>query len=421
MNITKNFVEKLKLPSNGMTQKKYYDDTMKGFGIRITSNNVKSFFIEKHVNNKVYRTTLGQYPVLSTENARKKAQDFLGRIAMGYDPIAEAQQPTVTLQAAFADFLKARKNLKPNTISCYTRIIKIELSAWKNKSLSSITKDMISKRHTEIGENSKALANLVMKLLRGIFTFAIGSYSNITLTENPVKVLSHTRSWYSIARRNTIITPPELPAWCNAVNQLPNQLQLNDKVIVVKDYLLLVLFTGLRKQEAAKLRWSDIDFNNKTLTVANTKNHLNHTLPLSDFLLQLLRSRRDTNNYNSKYVFPGNGKAGHLVDPQKQIDLVIKMSRVQFILHDLRRTFVTVAESIDIPAYTLKRLLNHKSQDITGGYICIDTERLRKPMQLIADKLLMLMNTVNIEYTNNIKNIALSIKSNVNYSVALTV
>ena len=63
-------------------------------------------------------------------------------------------------------------------------------------------------------------------------------------------------------------------------------------------------------------------------------------------------------------------------------------------LHDLRRTFITAAESLDISAYALKRLLNHKmSNDVTAGYIINDVERLRKPMQLITDHLLKLINS----------------------------
>lgn len=55
-------------------------------------------------------------------------------------------------------------------------------------------------------------------------------------------------------------------------------------------------------------------------------------------------------------------------------------------VHDLRRTFATVAESLDIPAYALKRLMNHKTQgDVTGGYLVITTERLRAPMERIED------------------------------------
>ena len=49
--------------------------------------------------------------------------------------------------------------------------------------------------------------------------------------------------------------------------------------------------------------------------------------------------------------------------------------------------------TMDIAAYTLKELLNHKLQDITNSYICIDVERFRKPMQLITNKILSLTNT----------------------------
>jgi hypothetical protein len=61
-------------------------------------------------------------------------------------------------------------------------------------------------------------------------------------------------------------------------------------------------------------------------------------------------------------------------------------------MHDLRRTFITVAESLDISVYAVKRLVNHKmNNDVTAGYIVSDVERLRKPMQSIADNLLKLM------------------------------
>lgn len=52
----------------------------------------------------------------------------------------------------------------------------------------------------------------------------------------------------------------------------------------------------------------------------------------------------------------------------------------------IRQSHHSIAESLDIPAYALKRLLNHKmSNDVTAGYIVTGVERLRKPMQLITD------------------------------------
>jgi hypothetical protein len=68
---------------------------------------------------------------------------------------------------------------------------------------------------------------------------------------------------------------------------------------------------------------------------------------------------------------------------------VIEQSGVPFALHDLRRTFCTVAEGLDLSHYALKRLLNHRmAGDVTAGYIGKNIERLRDPMQRITSYLL---------------------------------
>ncbi len=162
-----------------------------------------------------------------------------------------------------------------------------------------------------------------------------------------------------------------------------------DKAEVVRDYLLLLLFTGLRRQEAARLRWQDVDFEDRTLTVPVTKNDTPLTLPLSSFVHDLLARRKA--RATSEHVFPGNGAAGHLVEPRKQMAKVRAESGVEFTLHDLRRSFITLAEGLDVSAYALKRLVNHKmSGDVTAGYIVHDVERLRGPMQKVTDHLLSL-------------------------------
>ena len=94
----------------------------------------------------------------------------------------------------------------------------------------------------------------------------------------------------------------------------------------------------------------------------------------------------------SEYVFPAAIGAGHIVEPRKTMLKVVEISGVDFTLHDLRRTFITTAESLDISSYSLKRLLNHKnSNDVTAGYLVIDNERLRKSMQQITNVLLKYM------------------------------
>jgi integrase len=120
------------------------------------------------------------------------------------------------------------------------------------------------------------------------------------------------------------------------------------------------------------------------------KNPDKGTMVLSDYLYNLLK-RRHTSATN-QYVFPSESKAGYLNDPRKAVLKVRELSGVEFIVHDLRRTFITIAESLDIPVYALKRLLNHKMKsDVTAGYVVMDIERLRKLMQMITDHVLRLI------------------------------
>ena len=119
MNITKTFIDKEPIPvklRNGHTeQKRYYDGKLKGFGLRITSGGTRAFFVEKSVNGRLQRITIGHYPELTVEQARKEAQVLLGKMVTGIDPVAEKKAKKVkgtTLQKAFDDYKAARKGLK---------------------------------------------------------------------------------------------------------------------------------------------------------------------------------------------------------------------------------------------------------------------------------------------------------------------
>ena len=91
MKISKATVNKLLPPpvSSKANQKVYYDEALKGFGVRVTIKGSKAFFIEKIIHGKLRRITLGRYPELTVEQARKEAYKLLGKIAIGIDPQAE--------------------------------------------------------------------------------------------------------------------------------------------------------------------------------------------------------------------------------------------------------------------------------------------------------------------------------------------
>lgn len=384
--LLKSIVDGIPLTTSGRSY--YRDSDLKGFGLRVGTSN-KVYFAEGKIRNRTVRVTIGKHGVFTTEQARNRARSILGQIATGINPNEakrEDRAKRITLEEAFADFLLARKNLAPLTVAGYKRSFEKHFGDWHRKELTDITKDMIERRHRKMGEETPAQANQSMRFLRSLFNFALGRYEdskgNTILPNNPVARLSQTRAWYRIERRQTVIKAHELGAWFKAV--------LDEKKCsspTLRDYLLLLILTGLRRNEGASLQWKDVDLIGRTLTISDTKNHETHTLPLSDFLFDLLSRRKA--DASSEYVFPGGGRSGYIYEPRKYINTITEATGIAFTLHDLRRTFITVAESLDIPAYALKRLLNHKmSNDVTAGYIITDVERLRIPMQRITDYML---------------------------------
>lgn len=374
----------------------HWDDKLSGFGVRVTASGVKSFILQVRIRGRHRRITLGRFGVLAAEQARKDAKVLAGEVAAKRDPLAERAKDklaTVTLGEAFETYLTARKDLKPRTVADMRYAMKRDLSSWCNRPLISITRDMVMKRHAKLGERSPARANLAMRYVRIMFNFAAAQYTDTDgrplITDNPVRHVSATRAWYRVERRRTVIKPHQLRPWFEAV------LSLSDKPHgefrpstdgTVRDYLQLLILTGLRNQEAATLKWGNVDLTGKTLTVYDTKNRQDHTLPLSDYLHAMLTTRHD--NWSNEFVFPAASGQGHMRTSQKAIAKVTAASGVSFTPHDLRRTFATVADSLDIPGYAVKALLNHKASDVTAGYIVTDVERLRVPMQRITDYML---------------------------------
>ena len=369
-------------------QELFWDTELAGFGLRITRAS-KTYIVEKRVNRRTVRARIGRHNQIPTDKARKIAQKLIYEMTEGKDVNARKkaiQGESVTLQQAYDEFLEKRE-LKERTVWDYQRAIDISFKNWKRKRIVDITREMVSRHHKKLGDQiGKAQANQSMRFLRSLINFAAGQYEDgdgkPLIPLNPISIINQTKTWYRVERRQTIIKNHELAPWFEAVESLSGDL--------VKDYLKILLFTGLRRQEAMKLRWDQIDLKAKTLTVIDTKNRNSLTLPFGTFILKLLKARKSIAT-DSPFVFPGTGKTGHLVESKYQTAQVTKESGIRFCLHDLRRVFINTAESLDISSYAVKQLVNHSTNgDVTAGYMVSDPERLRKPMEKIETQLLRL-------------------------------
>ena len=232
-----------------------------------------------------------------------------------------------------------------------------------------------------------------MRFARAVFTFAKrfrGADGLPLLRDNPVDVLSENRLWRKVNKRTRVIKKHQLPKLWAALWSLKNDSRSQNRE-TIRDFLLLMLFTGLRLGEARDLRWRDVDLDEGTLTIADPKNHQEHVLPLSDYLVRFLKQRK-TQAGDSEWVFPASRNQGvaPVMEFRKTISGVCEESGVIFTPHDLRRSFLTFTK--DLPSkygpYFSKRLANHKINDVTADYIQINLEDLRKCMEDITDFIL---------------------------------
>ncbi len=396
ISIAKRFVDNVPYPETG--QELYFDASLKGFGLRVTAGGSKAYFVQARVGGKSFRKTIGKHGPFSPESARKEAKQALAAMANGQSPKAKEaanRAGTITLGDVFEEY-KSTRQLRPRTVQEYTNNLERCVSDWLKKPITQLTREQIEKRLMHIATangprgEGKAQAGQTYRLLRSLFRFAIEQYDTEAgplFTSDPTRNLSRNRPWTENTRRQSCIQKHQLTSWFKAIKILGESNSTNS------DYFVFLLLTGLRRSEAESLTWENVDLKGKSLKInaSTAKNHEEHRLPLSDYLEQMLRRRQSANELRSPYVFSSSKSAsGHIEEIKASQKKVIELSKVQFMAHDLRRTFITVAEIIDIPHYTLKALLNHKSDssDVTSGYIVTTLDRLRQPMQRITDYIL---------------------------------
>lgn len=373
LKLTQAVVKNFRL-SEGAKQSDILDTEQPGFGVRVGAKS-KTFFVTSRVNGRVVRATVGKFPAMNVEDARKKARKMLVDMGDGINPNDERKgrgESNLSLAAVFTSYLSTRKTLAESTAKEYRAVFDRHLVPWKSRHVSEITSQMVIDRHAAIGVKGKNVANQAIRLLRAVMNFSRSSYG--VPKENPAAIMSEVRAWYKDGVRSNIVRAADMSLFFREVAALSSD--------TARDYLMLLLFTGLRRNEGMALRWENIDFAEEKLTVIR-KGGEPHTLPLPVYLIRLLSERRDKWGGDG-YVFPSWSKTGHLTNVQGALT-ELRAKGLSFTLHDLRRTFITVAESLDISTYVVKRLANHAQTDVTGKhYVVHDVDRLRAPMERIA-------------------------------------
>lgn len=405
-----------------------WDQRNPGFGLKFTPTKAV-YVVQRRVGTgkgvRLVRAVVADYMKLTVEEARDKAREYFKDMRDGVDPNAEKKAlkaaaidaknaEATTLPVVLAAYFNTYgSKLRPKTKDVYENAIKrcfgdgsiktkkgtvlrpAIWESWLEKSITDIDEDMVAQRHIALSNangprgKGEAQANQAMRVLRTLMGFAIEHYKDSDkkplITGNPVRALKTRRLWNENVAREDILTDEQLAAWYKGVSAVDNS--------TIKDFLLLCLFTGLRRSEAAKLKWEKVRLTGaKPMLIIpkeDTKTGVEHKLPLSDVVLSILQRRSKVRQLKNPYVFPGEKPESHLAEPKGVIAKVVQSTGCSFSCHTLRRTFGTVAGRLDIAHYKHKALMNHSAKaDVTANhYLKLTEEDLREPMQKIADHL----------------------------------
>lgn len=335
LNFTKKAIERL---VSGETRVYFYDDKVRGLALAVDPTGRKTFILYRKVQGRPERVKIGLFPDLSIEGARAQASGMNAVIAQGGNPAQERRsvRAEMTLAELFETFLllyaKEHKRTWKNDQWTFDKY----LHGWRLRKLSSIRRQDVIALHTHLGRvHGEYTANRVVELLSSMFNRARSDWGYEGA--NPAEKIRP----FKERKRERFMDAHELPAFFQSLAQEQNE--------TIRDYILVSLLTGGRRSNAQSMRWDEIDWTRSEWSISAEKAKADEpiTVVLTPAVVDILAQReaeskkasaRDGSE-RSEWVFPGDGKTGHLVEPKTAWKRILKRAGIADLrLHDLRRT-----------------------------------------------------------------------------------
>ena len=176
-------------------------------------------------------------------------------------------------------------------------------------------------------------------------------------------------------RRERFLTPDELHRVNNALMQEPDWRW--------KAYFPLLLMMGTRRGELLSARWSDFDLDAITWRIPETKAGHSHLLPVPGPVVEILRSLPSRGV--SEWVFPGDGKTGHLVEVKTAWQRIRNRAGVPDVrVHDLRHTLASWMVAGGYGLSIIGKALNHSQIATTERYAHLALDPVREALERTA-------------------------------------
>lgn len=371
-----------------------WDDDLKGFGLRVEPSGAKTFIVRYRFGGGRRGTPrqfkIGRYGKLTPDKAREAAVKIFAAVELGQDPQAlrVAQRNVLTVSELCDLYLqegvatKKASTLKLDRIRI-ERHIKPLLGGKRITDLTTSDVDRFmqdiaaGKVRTEDAPHTRGgrgAASRTIGLLSGIFAFALRGDLCPT---NPAKGVKR----FPDVQRDRFLSPKELGELGRAFAEALDAGASAAHVAILQ----LLLFTGARKNEIARLKWSEVDLGNGRLNLEDSKTGRGWvSIPAP--ALEILAAQKMA---ESEYVFP-NPKDSK--EPVRNLDWAWVNIRNRaglddLRIHDLRHTFASAGVGSGKGLYLVGKLLRHAHPSTTSRYAHLADDPLWAASDEIAQHL----------------------------------
>lgn len=347
----------------------YRDSKASGLQIRVTSNGVKTFSVYRRMKGgQPERITLGRFPDMTVEQARRMAAAVNAEIEEGANPaeVKRAAKAEATFGEVFEEFLVHKRNragapLSDRTREEYRDAARLHLGAFLPQRLSRITRESVALLHRQIGKSAPFQANRVKALVSSVMGYA--RERGHLQGENPAAQVKS----FAEPSRDRFAQATELSALFEAMAESSQ-----------RDFFLLAILTGARRSDIQAMRWEQINKKEAIWRIPTTKNGTPQNVTLSPEAIAVLQAREEERDA-SPFVFPGSGKTGHLVEPKKAWQTILSRAGLSDLrIHDLRRTLGSWQAKTGASLAIIGKSLNHKTPQATAIYARLDLDPVRQ-------------------------------------------
>lgn len=152
--------------------------------------------------------------------------------------------------------------------------------------------------------------------------------------------------------------------------------------------VVLALSTGARQGELLNLRWCDVDWQRRVITLHDTKNKERRLLPLAHYALQLMEEHNKVRNIASDLVFPSPSNPIRPWNSRPSwLSALQKANIKNFRFHDLRHSCASYLAMNGASLAEIAEVLGHKTLAMVRRYAHLSEAHTAKVVQSMNERI----------------------------------